>query len=226
MQLQATIAAVLAAWLCPELARADLPYVTLVPSFTDVVDIMLTGTEGQWFAIGFGASAMASRPWTLVVDGSGAVSEHKLGTRGPGDVLSASVTVQDSTVSGGQRIIMLRRPMVGPSDDHYTFAVGDINIIRATGTTASIAHHSEKEATSVTLDAPRAGVGPSPTPPPPPPPTPSPPSPSPPTTPAPSPPPSEGTTSSSPSARQHGGAATLATLLFTAVLSSLPDRLP
>eukprot|EP01051_Picozoa_sp_SAG22_P004863 SAG22_NODE_273_length_13182_cov_12.693419_8_plen_651_part_00 len=60
--------------------------------------ITLTGPVGKWFGVGFGATIMANTPWTVVVDGAGAVTERKLANHMPGTVLPPSVTVVSSSV--------------------------------------------------------------------------------------------------------------------------------
>ena len=62
------------------------------------VQITLRGPSDLWFGVGFGASAMADLPYTLVVDGTGAVQERKLANHDQGAVLAPSVTVVSNTV--------------------------------------------------------------------------------------------------------------------------------
>ena len=55
--------------------------------------IVLQGPSDVWFGVGFNASSMADAPWTLLVDGSGAVSERQLAApHSPGTLLTPSVT--------------------------------------------------------------------------------------------------------------------------------------
>ena len=44
----------------------------------DRAELTLEGPAAAWFGAGFGAHAMADEPWTLVVDGTGVVTERKL----------------------------------------------------------------------------------------------------------------------------------------------------
>ena len=64
---------------------------------------------------------MADAPWALIVDGSGAVTERKLGRHEPGRLLKPSVSVQETKVQGDLRSLTLTRPLKGASSDYYTF---------------------------------------------------------------------------------------------------------
>ncbi len=50
--------------------------------------ITLIGPSGVWFGVGFNAHLMGDQPYTIVVDGTGAVTERKLGDHDPGRQLS------------------------------------------------------------------------------------------------------------------------------------------
>lgn len=60
--------------------------------------ITLRGPAGVWFGIGFNAANMADLPYTIVVDGAGKVTEHKLGNHMPGTVIAPSVEVLSDSV--------------------------------------------------------------------------------------------------------------------------------
>jgi hypothetical protein len=83
---------------------------------------------------------MFEQPYTIVVNGTGSgagvssaaattVTERKLGTCGTeanhcaGDVLSPSVKLVSSAVASKDnlRTVVLTRPMVGATKDHFTF---------------------------------------------------------------------------------------------------------
>ena len=51
----------------------------------------MSGPADVWFGIGFGASTMNDKPYAIIVDGNGEVTERKLENHGPGSLLSASV---------------------------------------------------------------------------------------------------------------------------------------
>ena len=132
---------------------------------TKLATITLTGPRTKWFGVGFNATAMASRPWTLVVqthpkNGSTFVTERKLGGPSPndhvpGDVLPPSVTVQSITTVGAQRVVVVTRPLVGLGHEYYTFAMegGDplIPIITASGSAPTLSYHQFKDPSSLTL---------------------------------------------------------------------------
>jgi hypothetical protein len=54
-----------------------------VNTSTDVVDITCTGPSSQWYGYGFGGASMTNR-YTLIVEGSGSITERKLGNHTSG----------------------------------------------------------------------------------------------------------------------------------------------
>jgi hypothetical protein len=87
---------------------------------------MDANTAGKWVGVGFNASSMADCPYAIIADAAGngtipKVQERKLGEHNAGTKLSDSVKVRsDSTVSG-KRIVVLERPLSGPTSSHYSF---------------------------------------------------------------------------------------------------------
>ena len=55
--------------------------------------------------------SMADRPYAIVVDGSGKVTEHMLGDHVAGTVLQASVKIVSNTVESGIRTVVLTREL-------------------------------------------------------------------------------------------------------------------
>ena len=55
--------------------------------------ITMSGPNGKYFSVGFNAPsfAMSDKPYTIVVDGTGNVSERKLGAHDPGSVIDQSI---------------------------------------------------------------------------------------------------------------------------------------
>ena len=125
------------------------------------VDITMAGPAGVWFGVGFDTQYMANSPYTIVVDGAGAVSEHVLGDHTPGVVLNTSVTVVRSEVAGGIRTVTMRRTLAGPTAHYYTFSVSQLNLdfISAVGSSAAFSYHKEKSAASISLWPARAERG-------------------------------------------------------------------
>ena len=73
--------------------------------------ITLSGPNGKWFSVGIGSPhfAMSDKPYTIVVDGTGNVSERKLGDHDPGTLLESSLTViSNSVVDGVRKVVMAR----------------------------------------------------------------------------------------------------------------------
>ena len=75
--------------------------------------ITITGPDGKWFGVGLGAKTlkMSDQPYTIVVDGSGKVSELKLGDHSRGQTLAKSVTIVSNKVVNGRRTVSLTRPL-------------------------------------------------------------------------------------------------------------------
>eukprot|EP01062_Namystynia_karyoxenos_P053990 TRINITY_DN4407_c0_g1_i1.p1 TRINITY_DN4407_c0_g1~~TRINITY_DN4407_c0_g1_i1.p1 ORF type:complete len:832 (+),score=241.78 TRINITY_DN4407_c0_g1_i1:80-2575(+) len=61
--------------------------------------ITLKGPDGVWFGVGFGAAAMADLPYSIVVSGEGAVSEHKLANHAAGQQLPLTLEIISNTVA-------------------------------------------------------------------------------------------------------------------------------
>jgi len=55
--------------------------------------ITLIGPSDVWFGVGFGAHSMGDMPYTIIVDGSGAVSERKLANHMPVRAISLSLSL-------------------------------------------------------------------------------------------------------------------------------------
>jgi hypothetical protein len=114
--------------------------------------LTLEGPDGVWFGAGFNATTMADAPWTVVVDGAGAVTERQLGDHTPGTALAASVTVVSNAVVGGRRTVVLTRALAGATAAHYSFDLARdtvLHAIVAVGSTPALAYHKAK--TGVTL---------------------------------------------------------------------------
>ena len=67
----------------------------------------------------------------------------------PGSLLASSVKVLSSTVSDNVRTVVLQRPVVGPTGDHFTFPTspGDLGVIAAIGDSVSLAYHKAGSST-------------------------------------------------------------------------------
>ena len=112
--------------------------------------ITLSGPAGGWFGVGLGAQNMADSPYTFIVNASG-VSEQKIGTCGSeaehcagGSPLARSIELLSSSVAGGVRTVVARRPLAGLTKDHFTFALGGaptIKLITAIGNDQTLAYH-------------------------------------------------------------------------------------
>eukprot|EP00928_Gymnodinium_smaydae_P098588 TRINITY_DN9201_c0_g2_i2.p1 TRINITY_DN9201_c0_g2~~TRINITY_DN9201_c0_g2_i2.p1 ORF type:complete len:781 (-),score=80.76 TRINITY_DN9201_c0_g2_i2:119-2461(-) len=119
----------------------------------NVANLTLSGPESVWYGIGFNAKAMNDRPYAIIVDGSGKVTERKLADHDPGTLLTPSVQVLSSTVVAGVRTVVLSRAIAGATADHYTIPTtpGLINLITAVGSGESLAYHKARTGASIVL---------------------------------------------------------------------------
>ena len=117
--------------------------------------LTLSGPATKWFGASFGAHAMADQPWTVVVDGEGTVTEHKLAKHAPGTVLAPSVTVVSHQVAEGRRTVVLTRALQGSTQDYFTFSMAaddsTIPILTAVGSGAAYAYHKDKTLSTITM---------------------------------------------------------------------------
>jgi hypothetical protein len=139
---------------------------------TSTITLSMSATAaGQWVGVAFNASSMADAPYAIIADAPRStatpqivkVQERKLGDHFAGDALASSVTVvSDSTVKG-KRVLVLTRPLAGPTASHYSFvaAPATLPVLVAVGTSGvftTAAVHKFKVAAVLPLAAPDASV--------------------------------------------------------------------
>lgn len=123
------------------------------------VEITLEGPAGVWFGVGFFAQAMQDKPYAIIVDGDGAVTERRLASHmgaeamPAGTMLAPSVTVISSTVKAGRRTVTLRRRARGAAANYTSFTLQQLEIpfINAIGAGPHLGYHSNKTAATLTL---------------------------------------------------------------------------
>lgn len=115
--------------------------------------ITLSGPAAAWFGVGFNATQMAERPYAIVVDGHGAVSERQLGNHNAGSLLPPSLKTLSSSVADGVRTVVLSRPLAGASPQHYSFEplVLSLPFINAVGSGPTFGYHKAKTAATLHL---------------------------------------------------------------------------
>jgi len=136
-------------------AASSLVHVAVALDATkDTATITLTGPSDVWFGVGFGASDMQGT-YAMIVDGTGAVTEQKLGNHLAGTQLKASVKIVRATVSDGNRTVVLSRPLKGAGSDYYTFSVDSqdatVQFISAVGSGPQFSYHKSKALSSLAL---------------------------------------------------------------------------
>lgn len=112
-----------------------------------IATITLIGPASVWFGVGFNGSAMKDKPWAIIVDGTGNVTERQLADQNPGKELYQSVTVVSTSVADGLRTVVMTRPFKGITKDHFTFdPLSDISLpfINAIGQKAELSYHKDK----------------------------------------------------------------------------------
>jgi hypothetical protein len=126
----------------------------------DLATITLSGPSDVWFGVGFGAQAMADEPWTIIVDGTGAVTERKIGGADPephvpGALLTPSVTVTSSSVVGGTRTVTVTRALAGAGPSYYSFNASAVDpvvsFINAVGSGPTLDYHKNKAPAALAL---------------------------------------------------------------------------
>jgi hypothetical protein len=126
--------------------RVDVPARSVglhafIDNTTNLVYLQLYGPSSNWFGWGFGSSTMVNT-YAIIVDGSGNVTERKLGNHAAGTLLSATVTVLGTCETNGTTYVSCQRGLVGSNANYYTFtaATGTVNVIWAAGAGATLAY--------------------------------------------------------------------------------------
>ena len=144
------------------------PLVTLavkLDAAAQLATIAITSTNaslGEWFAVGFNASAMAELPYAIIIDGVAAagdaphVHERTLGVHAAGVVLASSVTLRSHSYDAktATRTVVLTRPLVGASAAHMSFDATEavtFPFIAAVGSSPQLAYHRSRASGVATM---------------------------------------------------------------------------
>ena len=126
-----------------------------VNTTSNMVDIIMSGRNDGWFAIGFGNNTMDDT-YAIIIDQTGASSEYKLGIFGSNTLIASTVSLVSSNVAGSTRTVHLQRGRdLGIAfPDHYAYptAPGTVLLAGATGRGA-FGYHLNRAGGSVTLSA-------------------------------------------------------------------------
>jgi len=131
----------------------------------EVARIRLRGPSSGWYGVGFGALKMEDEPYVIVVDGtSGTYQERKIGEYAAGTPLISSLEEHSDYIQmNGYCQVELKRPLVGATEDHYTFdasvAHATINLISAIGESSGLAYHDKRDMGKITLALSDIGSG-------------------------------------------------------------------
>ena len=109
------------------------------------VTINMVGPENDWFAYGFGNSAMDGT-YAIILekqDGSTVLSERILGFHNKGSALPTEFQVVAEEIDGGLRNVTLRGPASSPVGNYdFPSSTGDLSIISATGFGGTLGFHA------------------------------------------------------------------------------------
>jgi hypothetical protein len=121
------------------------------------VTITMAGPADVWYGVGFNAGSMSDKPWAVIVDGQGKVSERKLADQAPGTLLQPSVKVVSSTVVTGRRTVVLTRTltMADYEANYFDFSLAKASLpyITAVGSGPAFAYHKSHYISTLALFA-------------------------------------------------------------------------
>ena len=117
------------------------------------VTIELVGPAHVWFGVAFNAKAMSDLPYTIIVNGTGHVSELKMANHLPGTRLLQSINVTENRVINNTRYVTVTRAIQGRTRDYYTFnnKQSDIPLLTAVGNTKSYSVHKAKSGYTINM---------------------------------------------------------------------------
>ena len=115
-------------------------------------NITMVGPSDVWFAVGFNAKSMADEPYTIVVDGNGDVTERKLASHAPGQLLGSTIHIHSNEVVNGTRTIVMSRPTSIRAHVFPTQA-GVLDVITAIGSSPKFSYHKSRSGAQLTLVA-------------------------------------------------------------------------
>jgi len=120
---------------------------------TESAIITINGPADVWFGVGFNAGSMADKPYAIIVDGVGKVTERKLAEHSPGVLLNSSLTVLSNSVVDNVRTVVVHRSVKGFTPEHYSLptSAGDLALITAIGDSVELAYHKSRLGGTVTL---------------------------------------------------------------------------
>eukprot|EP01084_Bolivina_argentea_P045649 84030_1 len=117
------------------------------------------GPSNVWYGIGFNNTFMQNA-YSIIIDGTGAVSERQLANNAQGIGLKSTTTIVSNTVNGTTRELVLTRPMDitgARATDYYDFVASaqqSFSIIFAYGMTPQPAYHQNRSDSTFTMNPP------------------------------------------------------------------------
>ena len=119
------------------------------------VILNLTGPSSLWYGVAFNAYNMGDLPYSIIVDGSGVVSEYKLGNHECGEKLTSSLKVLTNNINGDFRSVLVSRTLSGLNTKYYTFTNNQATIpmLTAVGYNGVYSYHHAKSAMNLYMSA-------------------------------------------------------------------------
>jgi len=126
---------------------------TTIEHDTESAILTFKGPANVWFGVGFNAGSMADKPYAVIVDGLGKVTERKLDEHSPGVLLNSSLTILANSVVDNIRTVVVHRSVKGFTGAHYSLptSAGDLGLIAAIGDSVELAYHKSRVGGTITL---------------------------------------------------------------------------
>ena len=103
----------------------------------------VTVTDALASAMHIGETTMSNQPWTIISDGNGIITERKLGSYSPGQLLNPTITIVINEVNGEFRNIEFKRSLIINDQDYFSFDFDAefIDFICAFGNSTQLQYH-------------------------------------------------------------------------------------
>jgi hypothetical protein len=121
---------------------------------SNMIDIVMSGRNDGWFAVGFGNTEMDGT-YAIVIDEAGGITEYQLSQFGQNNVvLQPTISQISNSVLASTRTVHLQRPTTtsGPPYDVFPVTAGSYPLVSATGAGA-FGYHLNRAPGSVFLSS-------------------------------------------------------------------------
>lgn len=115
------------------------------------VTVTLSGPDGKWFGVGFGAQRMGDLPDAVIVEGDGTVKEVRLAEYAAGSALPQRFTVATNEAAGGGRTVVLTAAAAAPGRYAFPARGSRVPFVWGVGITGDYGVHALNGAGNVTV---------------------------------------------------------------------------